>query len=50
MHAYAFLNAPEKLQLRKLLKAPREVQSVIDSDLNEEQKADNETADDGDKI
>ncbi|MBO4520900.1 MAG: DUF4105 domain-containing protein [Alphaproteobacteria bacterium] len=39
MHAYAFLGSPEKVQLRKLLKAPREVDSVMESDLNDEQKA-----------
>ena len=39
MHAYAFLGTPEKTQLRKLLKAPRQVDSVMDSDLTDEQKA-----------
>ncbi|MBR1778655.1 MAG: DUF4105 domain-containing protein [Alphaproteobacteria bacterium] len=38
-HAYAFLNSPEKVQLRKLLKKPRQVDSVMESDLNDEQKA-----------
>ncbi|MBR4127314.1 MAG: DUF4105 domain-containing protein [Alphaproteobacteria bacterium] len=38
-HAYAFLKSPEKQQLRKLLKAPREIDSVMASDLNDEQKA-----------
>lgn len=39
MHAYAFLEKPEKAQLRKLLKAPRQVSEVMESGLNDEQKA-----------
>lgn len=39
MHAYAFLDTPEKEQLRKLLKAPREVDAVMKAELNDEQKA-----------
>ena len=38
-HAYSFLKSEEKQQLRKLLKAPREVDSVMESGLNDEQKA-----------
>ena len=39
MHAYAFLSAAEKEQLRKLLKAPRPVDEVMATTLTEEQKA-----------
>ena len=38
-HAYAFLASAEKTELRKLLKAPRQVDSVMESGLNDEQKA-----------
>ena len=38
-HAYAFLKDVEKEQLHKLLKAPRQVDEVMASGLNDEQKA-----------
>ena len=38
-HAYTFLKDDEKKLLRKVLKAPRQVDAVMESGLNDEQKA-----------
>lgn len=38
-HAYSFMSDKEKEQLHKLLKAPRQIDAVAESDLTDEQKA-----------